>query len=537
MRKVTWLLILVCILFLAVGCESAVQRMVAYELKPNYVSISETLELQEDTNWTDLSSDEQYTMLKKWAETKYELWPGGDGASADANTVPALLIGPNEVGIFRYQNRYIVLAPRLYPDIPSDDDEITKTAALLVGAGKIAYRINLQGAYEYRFAKETPYLEPLADWQVVDALNIGANQIAWRTNPDTREIETITKPGIHGDQVHGFWTVEPYLVVPPGYRTYRILESGLHEFRGPGSYPEYISSQWATPEPAIFIGPNEYGEYTHLDGTVSERESGWHYDLLVENLQIYYKGLQRYRTLHFEVWENNRNANDPACLSTVPCETAISSIVVSGTQTLATFNLDITFEFLRGDEYDEAYRYLGGVVAAVQNFIATPARSTMRIECSIYTPNTLRTPQGIVACQDKVLAKLNATTVGVPIRITAVSIRSMDFDDAELIAAAQAAEVAQQEAESRIEVAQLNQQAFAAEQALQQDQFQVWLSQQAAIMELVTQSGISAEQLWILYAAGIIEFYVDPSSGDVVVPNQNPYVVTPLPTPVQPVQP
>jgi regulator of protease activity HflC (stomatin/prohibitin superfamily) len=184
------------------------------------------------------------------------------------------------------------------------------------------------------------------------------------------------------------------------------------------------------------------------------------------------------------------------------------------------------FHFLAEPTTAEEYRQVGDMLRAVQDFIATPTRTSVRIDCSNLTADEMRTPEGQAKCENAVLASLQSNAKNVPIIIEAVQIRKKDFNDEELRETRRQAAIERQKAQDSVQQAQRELEALQAEaevrkaqRQIEQEAFEAQLARQEAILKTVAETGLTWEQLWILSAADVIDLELQPD-GSLAAPQR-----------------
>lgn len=507
MKKKIVLGFLFFLFFFLSACGGNSQNTLSYKRRIAYTSVSEVLDLEGQVT-PDMTLDQTLKALNTWSEAKYELWTAGQTPPDDAKQTEILIIPYGKIGVLRYGALQILLPARAYPQIPSEDDEIQVVDALNVQPGQIAWRYDVNGNRLTLPAKEVVYDMPNTGWTVEAALRVNPGQIAWRVAPDGT-IQKLTTAQPYPSEIGSDWIVENYLSVKPGQMAFRLNNAGDYDFKSPGQYSNEIESEW-TIATAVLINNNSFGIYFAQDGQATFLASGWHYDVLPEAVNVYPSTVARYRTLSPGLLAENPNPDDPAC-SSLHCDTSITSIVIAGTDTTATFDVDILFRFQPNAD-PNLYANIGDALRALQDYIATPARNSFRIDCSDMNRDDLRTAVGQTLCENVVLAALQKATEGTPIIVERVSIRSKNFNDAALVAASEEAELARQEAQNRIDQANLDLLALQAEQALREaqqlvdaDQFATDLDRQIAVLQAVADSGLDWQTLAILYANDLLD--------------------------------
>ncbi len=416
----------------------------------------------------DMSVDQIVAVINRWAEAKYDTKTVQEtGYEQKAR----LTIAYGHVGVLQVGPYRLILPPRAYANLPQGDDEVRDVAALCVGPGYIAWRYDFQSRLETRVAQSECYLMPVEGWQIV-----------------------------------------PSLRVEPGKVAYQMQEDGAYKFLSPnpGVYPAEIAAQWVVTD-ATSIAPNTFGIYIQPNnGVAVALMSRIHYDVIPSMVRIYKSTEMRYRTLDVKVYNENKAPGSPACSSEL-CGTIIDTIVISGTQRLASFNVDVGFRALNPDTPDVLNKYvnLGLMDTAVVNFIEGPVREAVRSVGVDMNQQLLESEAGKIEFERRVLAKVQEGTLdkkNIPFRMTYVNLRNRNFDDADLRTAAKTSEVQLQAERDRIAAADARLKAIQSETAaLQALQAQITIKM-ASISQVVNiQDGISCTELVLLDNLGLVD--------------------------------
>ena len=498
-RKGFYILLLVALVFPLFSCGQVQQGMIKFKVNNDYTSVGDVARRSGFELGSDPDQDEVVAFLNDtWANAKYRTQQAGETETGVGwFDSPLLKIPAGQVGVIIWDGKTIVLPPRAYSNIPDLDDEIQKVPALMVPPGQIAWRMDATGYIEHKLAQDAYYVLPAQGW-----------------------------------------TVEPALNVQPGQMALKREANDTYTFKGPGYYASEIASQWQIVDP-VEIGPNEFGIYISADDTVTYLPPAVYYDKLPQTVIKFNRGKLRYRTLDSSVIGGAEDPTNLVACSSVLCDYAITRVVVKDLNKDATVNVDILFHFSEKTEDIPAYRYVGNMLSAVQDNIATPARTFVRSLGSVYDREILRTDQGLADFGRDVKAKLDdrITKLGVPIVVDEVSIRSVDLNDADLRAAANAADLANIEANSRIEAAKALLAALDAEEEVRQKQIQIDQEEeerrhanQEEFLRMVSESGLTWQQLWVIFATDLIDLELYPN-GELAAPNAYPLPYSVSPTP------
>lgn len=542
MKTKSWLLFLIIVLVTVLSaCSAPVENTIAVERRPEYGSITEVTGMA-NVDVADMSLEELVRFMDLWMNQKYVVYEKGANAPSSATKITILIIPYGKVGVVQFGGLKLILPPRAYDGVPSEDDEIRVVNALCVGPGYIAWKLNFEGQRELRTARQECYLEPAEGWVPDTVLEIKPGQIAWRLN-GSGEIVKLTEAKVYGNELTSDWRVEPYLSVSNGNMAFRLLADGSYAFKGPGQYSAEIASEWTVIN-AVFVDQMSFGKYLEADGSITHIDPGWYFNLLPSNLEIYSANQLRYRTLSIghlldQIAIQDYLSPDSNACQSILCDTTIDRVVIKGSSTTSDFNVDVLYHFDSSPAFSNEYLEIGGMMRAVQDHVATPTRNIVRIVCSGSTREELKTQTGAQTCAQLILDALRLHNKDLPVVIDSVNIRGMNFNDQELVAAEQAAEIDKQKAEARIEIAELEQEALYAEAKLreaQQAEFEYKLGQLEAYLDMIArsaQNGLSVGHLMILMQNNQLpfEFVIGPD-GTLTLPNNPDVVITvPMGTP------
>jgi uncharacterized protein YkvS len=260
---------------------------------------------------------------------------------------------------------------------------------------------------------------------------------------------------------------------------------------------------------AVQIAPNTFGIYIKPDGRPVALSTGIHYDVVPSFVNVYNTDEMRYRTLAFDVYDKNSAPDSPACSSEL-CGTIIDKIVISGTQRLASFNVDVGFKALDPTSNAEVlakYVNFGPMSSGIVDSIEGPVREAVRSVGFNMTQEQIASEAGKAEFERRVTAKVQGSLdqKNVPLKLTYVNLRSRNFDDTELRAAAAEAEVQLQRENGRIAAANARAKAVEAETAALEalkEQVSVKMESISNVVEL--KDGISCTELALLDSLGIV---------------------------------
>lgn len=433
----------------------------------DYTTASEVSGLMDKLNSGDLAPDQAVMLMDSWAAAKYLT---SQESAVGYEEKPRLTIPYGHVGLLQVGPYQLVLPPRTYANLPQGDDELQDVEALCVTPGMIAWRFNYNAQMETREARAECYMLPKAGWEIVPSLRVEQGQTA-----------------------------------------YRMKEDGSFEFKGPtpGAYPAEIASGWVVTR-AVQIAPSTFGVYIKPDGTPVALSTGIHYDAVPSFVNVYNADEMRYRTLAVDVYEGNKAPDSPACSSEL-CGAIIDKIVVAGTQRLASFNVDAGFKALdpvNNPDVLAKYVNLGPMRSAVVDNIEGPMREAVRTVGVDMTQEQLASEAGKAEFERRVTTRVQGSLdkKNVPLKLTYVNLRSRNFDDADLRAAASQAEVQLQRENDRIAAANARAKAVAAETvALEALSAQVTLKMESISKVVNATDGISCTELALLDSLGVIE--------------------------------
>lgn len=460
------------------GCAPDTIQKTYFRRNDTYTTAAEVPGLWDDLDPTDLTSDEVVRIVDRWAGAKYHTSTTAEAGYEQKNrlNIPYRYVGVLQVGPYQ-----LVLPPRTYTNLPEGDDEVVVQEALCVDPGMIAWRFDYSSKVEKKVARAECYVLPKAGWVIEPSLKVSAGQVA-----------------------------------------HRMMQDGKFEFRQPieGAYPDEIGSLW-TVEAAVNIMQNEFGIYFDPNtGGLRALGTGVHYDVVPRFVNVYKTDEMRYRTLDVHVYENNKNPGDPACASEL-CATVITRIEISGTDRLAAFNMDVYFKMRNPLEEPSVlpmYADLGSMDSAIVDNVEGPTRNNARNVGTDMTQKELESIPGTTEYEERVRAANQADIdeKGAPFVINKVNVRGKDFDDAELRAAAEEAEVAIQKERDRIAAAEARERAIEAEtSALEALREQVRLKMEVIQEVINTADGISCTELVYLEGLDLIEIDWDSLPPDI----------------------
>lgn len=469
-RAVFLLTVLVVILGALSACAPTDTLQKTYfRRQDNYTTVAEVAGLMDSlsTDKADLSKDQAIELALRWASAKYLT---STATQSGYDEKPRLVIGYGSVGVLQVGAYQLILPPRMYANLPQGDDELQVKEALCVAPNMIAWRYDYNSKLELKLANPECYLLPKEGWNIVESLRVDQGQTA-----------------------------------------YRMQENGAFEFRGPtpGTYPSEIKATWVVTQ-AVQIAPNEFGVYTNPDGTLQALATGIHYQAVPQFVQKYRTDEMRYRTLAVEVYNEDRSPKSAACSSEL-CGTIIDKIVVSGTQRLAAFNVDVGFKAeppFGKEEVLVKYRNLGSMSAAIVDYIEGPTRESVRSVGANMTQPMLESETGKIEFENRVMKRVQGILdqKGVPLKLTYVNVRSRNFNDADLRSAASQAEVELQRENARVAAAEARAKAIQAEtQAQEALQHQIALKLESVAKVVSVTDGISCTELTLVASLGLID--------------------------------
>jgi hypothetical protein len=474
--------------FVLAACATDTLQKSYFRRADGYTTASEAPGLMDGLNRGDLTPDQAVEAVKRWAAAKYLT---SQKSEVGYEERPRLNIPYGHVGLLQVGPYQLVLPPRTYANLPQGDDELQDVEALCVPPGMIAWRFNYGAQMETREARAECYALPKAGWELVPSLRVEQGQTAYRMNED-----------------------------------------GSFEFRGPtpGAYPSEIASRWVVTQ-AVQIAPSTFGIYIKPDGTPVALSTGIHYDVVPSFVNVYNADEMRYRTLAVDVYNANSTPDSPACSSEL-CGTIIDKIVVSGTQRLASFNVDVGFKALdpaNNPDVLAKYANLGPMRSAIVDNIEGPVRESVRSVGVDMTQEQIASEAGKAEFERRVITRVQGILdrKNIPLQLTYVNLRSRNFDDADLRAAAAQAEVQLQRENDRIAAANARTKAVEAETAaLEALKRQITLRVESISNVVEVKDGISCTELTLLDSLGLIDVDWSTTPKDMCVSGNTAITVT-----------
>ena len=146
-----------------------------------YTTASEVAGLMDELNGGDLTPDQAFALVDRWASAKYTT---AQSSEIGYEEKPRLTIPYGHVGLLQVGPYQLILPPRTYANLPQGDDELQDVEALCVTPGMIAWRFNYSAQMETREAQAECYMLPKAGWEIVPSLRVEQGQIAYRMKED-----------------------------------------------------------------------------------------------------------------------------------------------------------------------------------------------------------------------------------------------------------------------------------------------------------------------------------------------------------------